>query len=101
VTDSTTLRAHQAPVAAVDGTQIEIATAVREVLEESARAGVDLPEGFAERVARAVSTRSRRPLLALGWAMYRAGVDRAVADSAHEEPTARRPVTQAFERPKP
>ena len=97
MSDSTTLRAHRAPVEAVDGEDgaKAIEAAAMEVIAEAARGGVELPEGFAGRVAKAVAARSRSALLRLSWKMYRAGVDHLLADTARDEITAKR-VTQTF-----
>ncbi len=103
MSDSTTLRAVGVSVEEIDTTVQEVADKYSGaieyyILDYLIESRVELPDGFAEAVAKAVASRVtadlnliRKPLLILSWKMYRAGVDRSITLEQHEATTSKLP----------
>lgn len=73
--------------AAVAYAEAEIVGAAHDVLVEQSREGVDLPDGFAERIAAAIGRRARTAIERLAFQSFTVGVDRgeAIATDAEAE----------------
>jgi len=65
--------------AAVVYAEAEIVGVTHAVLVEQAREGVELPDGFAERIAAAIGRRSHAALERLAFQSFTVGVDRGEA----------------------
>lgn len=75
---------HEAQSLAVARARADLAECVFTVLVEQSHAGVDLPEGFATRVAEVVARRATQALERLAFQSFTIGVDRGESLAAEE-----------------
>lgn len=69
----------------VDRAAEDIAETVRGALDDQSREGVDLPDGFSERMARAITRRTRVVLERLAFQALTDGIDRGEASASDPE----------------
>lgn len=69
----------------IDRAEDDIASAARDVLNDQSREGVDLPEGFSDRMAKTIARRSRVALERLAFQALADGIDRGEASAADPE----------------